>query len=239
MALTDDMSLEDVDLIVSLACSLDMHPDKKNWVEKAGGLPEYICEIARAIKRGGKDTSSAIAIAVGRVKKWASGAGVDGKTQAKAAAALAQWEKIRAKAHADNVKLSAVQLYGDTFEISYNSLWGLKDVPISDGALALAARFEDCSRNSLSALDNILTLSRGQKEVISLSDLTTKKRKKLSDDDFALPDERRYPIHDEAHARNALARVAQHGTPEEKKKVKAAVKRKHPNIKVDGDGDED
>jgi len=40
----------------------------------------------------------------------------------------------------------------------------------------------------------------------------------------------RYPIHDEAHARNALARVSQFGTTDEKAKVRAAVKREFPDI---------
>ena len=67
-----------------------------------------------------------------------------------------------------------------------------------------------------------------------MADLTTEVRKDLPDSDFALPEERKYPIHDESHARNALARVAQHGTPEEKKKVQAAVKKKYPDIEVGG-----
>jgi hypothetical protein len=40
----------------------------------------------------------------------------------------------------------------------------------------------------------------------------------------------RYPIEDPAHARNALARVAQHGTPAEKAQVRSAVASKYPNI---------
>ncbi len=64
--------------------------------------------------------------------------------------------------------------------------------------------------------------------------LSTKTRNSLPDSAFALPG-RRYPIHDESHARNALARVAQNGTPEEKAKVEAAVKRRYPDIDVDGD----
>lgn len=59
--------------------------------------------------------------------------------------------------------------------------------------------------------------------------LTTKARDKLPAKDFALPGGR-YPIHDESHARNALARVSQYGTPAEKAKVRAAVHRKYPNI---------
>jgi hypothetical protein len=61
-------------------------------------------------------------------------------------------------------------------------------------------------------------------------DLTTKERKKLGRKSFALPGKRKYPIPDKAHARNALARVAQHGTPAEQKKVKAAVKKRFPSI---------
>lgn len=61
-------------------------------------------------------------------------------------------------------------------------------------------------------------------------ELSTKDRKKLSKRSFALPEKRKYPIPDKAHARNALARVAQHGTKAEQKKVKAAVQKKFPSI---------
>ena len=54
-------------------------------------------------------------------------------------------------------------------------------------------------------------------------------RKKLPGKVFALPG-RRYPIEDKAHARNALARVSQHGSPSEKSRVRAAVHRKYPGI---------
>lgn len=59
-------------------------------------------------------------------------------------------------------------------------------------------------------------------------------RKKLKKGSFALPDERKYPIPDKAHARNALARVAQHGTKEEQKKVRAAVEKRYPSLKKNG-----
>lgn len=65
-----------------------------------------------------------------------------------------------------------------------------------------------------------------------MAKLTTKERKKIPAGSFALPG-RRYPIEDKAHARNALARVAQHGTPAEKAKVRAAVDRKFPAIGKD------
>jgi hypothetical protein len=59
---------------------------------------------------------------------------------------------------------------------------------------------------------------------------STKQRKKLSKKSFALPGKRKYPIPDKAHARNALARVAQNGTPAEQKKVRAAVRKRFPSI---------
>ena len=61
-------------------------------------------------------------------------------------------------------------------------------------------------------------------------DLSTKQRNKLSKKQFALPGKRKYPIPDKAHARNALARVAQNGTPAEQKKVTEAVKKRFPSI---------
>jgi hypothetical protein len=39
--------------------------------------------------------------------------------------------------------------------------------------------------------------------------LTTKARNKLADTMFAEPAERKYPVNDPAHAKNALARAAQ------------------------------
>ena len=57
-------------------------------------------------------------------------------------------------------------------------------------------------------------------------------RKDLPDSAFAIPEKRAYPINDAVHARNALARVSQFGSPEEKARVRAAVKRRYPNIDV-------
>lgn len=59
--------------------------------------------------------------------------------------------------------------------------------------------------------------------------LTTEKRDKLPKKDFALPGGR-YPVPDESHARNALARVSQFGNPAQKAAVRAKVKSKFPDI---------
>jgi len=61
--------------------------------------------------------------------------------------------------------------------------------------------------------------------------LTTEKRKKLPKKVFAIPEKKAYPIHDRTHAINALARVSQFGSPSEKKRVRAAVYRKYPDLK--------
>jgi hypothetical protein len=65
-----------------------------------------------------------------------------------------------------------------------------------------------------------------------MSVLTAKTRKAIPTEEFALPG-RRYPIHNIAHARNALARVAANGTPQEQAVVRAKVKRRFPGIHVD------
>jgi len=63
-----------------------------------------------------------------------------------------------------------------------------------------------------------------------MAKLTTKKRKAIPTKSFAGPN-RSYPINDASHARNALARVSQHGTPALKARVRGAVRRKYPGIK--------
>lgn len=67
--------------------------------------------------------------------------------------------------------------------------------------------------------------------------LTTTIRKRLSKKEFALPSTRSrtggkggYPIPDVTHARNALARVSQFGTPSQKAIVRRKVKAKYPSI---------
>lgn len=55
-------------------------------------------------------------------------------------------------------------------------------------------------------------------------------RKALPKGDFVFPKERRYPIENASHARAALSRVSQFGSPAEKAKVRAAVHSKYPGI---------
>ena len=81
---------------------LERVPGKQNWVDRAGGLPDYIERIAKHLHyEKGMDISRAIATAVATVKRWAAGGGdVSAATRAKAAAAVAQWEAKKAKSHA-------------------------------------------------------------------------------------------------------------------------------------------
>jgi hypothetical protein len=63
--------------------------------------------------------------------------------------------------------------------------------------------------------------------------LTAATRNAIPTKSFALPG-RRYPIQNPSHARNALARVSQHGSPAEKATVRAKVHARYPGISVAG-----
>jgi hypothetical protein len=62
-----------------------------------------------------------------------------------------------------------------------------------------------------------------------MAPLTTKSRNALPSSAFAGPG-RSYPINDPSHARNALARVSQFGSPALKAQVRAKVHKKYPAI---------
>lgn len=67
-------------------------------------MPWYMRIVRNALLRQGMTMEHATAVAVATMKRWAAGGGhVSPKVQAAAAKALAQWEKMRAQAHADNV----------------------------------------------------------------------------------------------------------------------------------------
>lgn len=66
--------------------------------------------------------------------------------------------------------------------------------------------------------------------------LTTSARNALPSSAFVFPAQRAYPIHDENHARDALARAKQNGSPSEQAKVRAAVKKRYPDMDVGDSG---
>jgi hypothetical protein len=90
-----------------------------NWVEEVGGLPGYIRDIADSLMKKGTGESNAIATAVNTVKRWAKGGparaggkgSVSAKTQAKAAAALAEWETKKAAANANAANSITASMY--------------------------------------------------------------------------------------------------------------------------------
>lgn len=90
------------DKVFLAGCSMAKDPahPKKNWVTKGGGLPDYICRVARAIHRRGIPTSQAIAIAVSRMKAWVASKHTHPSTKAKAAKGTAEWEALRARSRA-------------------------------------------------------------------------------------------------------------------------------------------
>lgn len=95
-------------------------PGVKNWVEVAGGLPAYIDDVAGALyTKRGFSVSHAIATAVSKIKKWM----VTGSpaVKAKAAKAIAQWEKMRASS-------------GSSFK---KSLFGLPNIAEAEAVMAL------------------------------------------------------------------------------------------------------
>lgn len=68
-----------------------------------------------------------------------------------------------------------------------------------------------------------------------MTKLTSKARDALPTSAFAVPLRRAYPLNDIAHARNALARVSEHGSAAERKAVRDKVANRYPSIKSKGD----
>lgn len=85
---------------------------KQNWVDKAGGLPQYIDRIAKHLHDKGYSVSHAVATAVNVVKKACETGdlnypGIQHEnigSQAEACAAVAEWESLKSKAHATGKK---------------------------------------------------------------------------------------------------------------------------------------
>jgi hypothetical protein len=78
-------------------------------VARGGGLPAYIQHISHDLhEKRGIPESQAIQMAIGICKRWARGGGnVDANTRAAAAKAIAEWEALKAKAHAKSAAKKA------------------------------------------------------------------------------------------------------------------------------------
>jgi hypothetical protein len=85
---------------------------KENWVDKVGGLPDYIDRIAVHLVGKGMERGHAIATAVNAVKKACATGDLNypgiqkenAGSQAEACAAVAEWEAKKAKSHAGGGK---------------------------------------------------------------------------------------------------------------------------------------
>jgi 2'-5' RNA ligase len=98
LALVDELDELDASDVVALK--------RKNWVEKAGGLPPYIKRIEKHLEKKGMPKSQAIATAVNAAKKMCKTGDTNfpGKqdinpgSKAEACAAVADWERKKAAA---------------------------------------------------------------------------------------------------------------------------------------------
>jgi hypothetical protein len=108
---------------------------------------------------------------------------------------------------------------------------GAKQAVNSLAAVGQAAQQRGMSAPStaLAAAPHAAPVQQGIPAMAKGGHMTAAKRHALPENDFALSGQR-YPINDKAHARNALARVSQHGNPKEKAEVRKAVHRKFPGI---------
>jgi hypothetical protein len=83
-------------------------------------------------------------------------------------------------------------------------------------------------------MESDLSLSEDE---LNLATLTAKSRKDLPDTAFVFPKTREYPIHDLAHARNALSRGVQNETGTRLATIRAAVKKRYPTLTDSSQGD--
>ncbi len=104
------------------------HTEQGLWHHKGMQLPAFIQKIANdLIHERGMPESEAIATAISQCKKWAAGGeGVKPETRAKAAAAIAEWEALKAKNKAGTrERTSRVTTYTRSFP--------LKDIEVRSG----------------------------------------------------------------------------------------------------------
>jgi phage head maturation protease len=93
-------------------------------------LPAYIQHIARDLMDSrGMTESVAIATAISQCKKWAAGgADVHPDTRAKAAAAIAEWERLKASAHAKRSEAMTSGYDDDGLDSSWDGDYDLPDL---------------------------------------------------------------------------------------------------------------
>jgi Mu-like prophage I protein len=160
---------------------------------------------------------------------WITGVGLDGSD----VVASTEWTPVGRKAIEEKRYLFFSPVYGDfkdetgsVFEDTLQS-GALTNKPFQTKLPTISLASEETLQAAADAHDEV-----GQ-AVRLLDALTTKQRNNLDTSDFAIPEDRAYPIHDLSHARNALARAS--GKPEEGR-VKAAVYKRYPQLKPSNQG---
>ena len=69
------------------------------WAKPGFKLPDYIENVARGLQQAGRSESEAVSMAIGVVRRWASGGGkVHPEVVAASKAAIAEWEATKARA---------------------------------------------------------------------------------------------------------------------------------------------
>lgn len=63
-----------------------------------------------------------------------------------------------------------------------------------------------------------------------MAKLTPKGRKELPKKDFAIPKTKSYPVENKSHAKDALSRVSEFGSPAQKAEVREKVAKKYPGM---------
>ena len=218
-----------------------------NWVARGGGLPDYVQHVAQAlVKDRGVPESQAIEIAIGVIKNWAAGKGkVDANTRAAAAKALKEWDELKAKnAATSKVKEASMSVLDREWpddlgvaELGEHLVVETVDekaqkMPsvycVKDQARVTPTDAGKCPKCGMDLSKAI----RMAKKNVSEASISMTDRRKLPSSAFAIPEKApnvgSYPIHDQAHAANALSQAA--GKPEEAR-VKAAVYKKWPAMK--------
>lgn len=186
---------------------LERVPGKQNWVEKTGGLPSYIERIAKHLHyEKGRTIGAAIATAVETTRRWCS----TGKN----------WNGGDVSAATQAKACKAV------------ASWESKKAKSKAKTAAKSMKEAIADAQAIEPTPAIEILEMYDGKDLGEAVLSYKDKKKLPTSAFAVPGERKYPIHDEAHARNALARVSQYGTSQEKNMVREAVTKRYPNIEI-------
>lgn len=106
------------------------HTDQGLWHHKNMQLPAYIQHVANDLIASGHPESEAVHMAVGLIQKWSRGGGnVTAETQAKAAAALAEWERLKVQAKATrSASVSSSGYDADGLDESWDDPSGLPDL---------------------------------------------------------------------------------------------------------------